>query len=256
LTKDPDCLIENLTRPYLEKRGLSNDKIEELMQIKEMWLELESGLEVDTNHLIRQLLRLEDELRADATHTKVQHDWDKLDSSYDKKIFDADILRNIVLDIPERGHKITQEQRDNIAKSVRDVMGGITGDFKIDPLTVTVSAMKKLGLTEHEIQEMLKLRHIYDEVEGPGEIDNKKLTDELKEVMDEIRNSAEASRHEKDILEKGDSADHREHDADILRDMVLDMPVDGPLGVDQKIKLEKSIRDIIGDIAHDPKIDP
>lgn len=74
--------------------------------------------------------------------------------------------------------------------------------------------------------------------------------------MDEIRLSAEASRHENDILEKGDSADHKERDADILRNMVLDMPVDGPLGVDQKLKIEKSIRNIIGDIAHDPAIDP
>jgi len=89
-------------------------------------------------------------------------------------------------------------------KSVRDIMQEISHDPRINPDTMNIEELHNKGLSDEEIKELLKLQHIYKELESEKTIDNSLLVRELNEVVDDIRRSAEHSRLEglDDPLEK------------------------------------------------------
>jgi hypothetical protein len=73
-------------------------------------------------------------------------------------------------------------------------MADIAHDPKINPDTLTEKELKAKGLSPDEISELLKLKHIYKELESDKAVDPKLLAVELEDVMFDIRKSAEHSK--------------------------------------------------------------
>jgi hypothetical protein len=99
-------------------------------------------------------------------------------------------------------------------------MADIAHDPKINPLTVTEEELKAKGLSPDEISELLKLKHIYVELESDKPVNPKLLAAELGDVMFDIRKSAEHTKADNEA-HKGDDQTIAMHDADILRDEIL-----------------------------------
>lgn len=83
------------------------------------------------------------------------------------------------------------------------------------------------------------------------------IAHELEDVMDEIRRSAEHSKQHHDAL-LGDDYARKMYDADVLlRAQLLNIDLTkNDIDRDSRRNIEKSIRDVMADIAHDPKINP
>jgi hypothetical protein len=255
LAHDPTINPLTVTEKDLRKKGLSPDEISELLKLKHIYIELESDKPVDPKLLGAELEDVMEDIRKSAEHTKADNEAHKGDD-YTRKMHDADKLRDEVLHIDITKKDLGADQRAHIEKSVRDIMAGIGHDANINPETITEKGLKAKGLSRDEINELLKLKHIYIELESDGPVDPKLLAVELEDVMFDIRKSAEQSRVDKEA-HNGDDYTIKMHDADILRDEVLHLDVglkDIPLG--QREGIEKSVRDVMADIAHDPKINP
>jgi hypothetical protein len=119
-----------------------------------------------------------------------------LDKEYEVKMHDADVLENLMINVPITGD-VSKGQREEIKRSVRDVMKDILHDDKVDPMHCTLNELLNKGYEPDEIRELMKLRMIYEEVDTDKPIDNKKLIAELKDIKNDIVESAEHSRIEK-----------------------------------------------------------
>jgi len=131
---------------------------------------------------------------------------------------DADILRNTLLGIDLNQKDIPEDERHKIEKSVRDVMADIAHDKNINPTNITEESLGKKGLSDDEIRELLKLKHIYNELDSDKPVNPNLLANEIDDVIHDIRKTAEASRIEKSFQNLSGSDIHKLHDADVLRD--------------------------------------
>jgi len=106
------------------------------------------------------------------------------------------------------------KSRRVIEKSIRDVMADISHKPNIDPNKLTDNQIKGMDLDPEEIEELLKLEHIYRELEDDKQIDPKHIAEELEGVIHDIRKSVEQSR----IDAEEDNEDGK------LRNIVLNIP--------------------------------
>jgi len=61
---------------------------------------------------------------------------------------------------------IDENKRHKIEKSVRDVMAEITHKPNLNPDNITNKQIKNMDLSPEEIDELLKLKHLYNELES------------------------------------------------------------------------------------------
>jgi hypothetical protein len=234
---------------------LSRDEIDELLKLKHIYVELESDKPVDPKLLAVELEDVMFDIRKSAEQSRVDKEAREGDN-YTIKMHDADILRDEVLHLDVDLKDLPLGQREHIEKSVRDVMADIADDPKINPLTVTEKELKAKGLSPDEISELLKLKHIYKELDSDKPIDVRLLAAELDDVIDDIRKSAEHTKADKEAHDADDFT-RKMHDADKLVDEMIDINLNLPdISLTQREHIEKSVRDVMADIAHDPTINP
>jgi hypothetical protein len=254
IAHDDNLDIDHINREDLEKSGLGSDDIDELLKIKGIIDDIEGG-KLGAKDIALEIDDVMEEIKRSAEHSRLDKDAHEADD-YTRKMHDADKLRGEVLHLDLGLKDVGVDQRKEIEKSVRDVMKDLAHDPTINPLTVTEKDLRKKGLSPDEISELLKLKHIYIELESDKPVDPKLLGAELEDVMEDIRKSAEHTKADNEA-HKGDDYTRKMHDADKLRDEVLHIDITKKdLGVDERAHIEKSVRDIMADIAHDAKINP
>ena len=91
--------------------------------------------------------------------------------------------KNIILEIPGGGPKfITEDEAIEIVKSVRDVMQHIIHDPAIDPTKMTDAQIRASGLSHSQISELLRLKHVSDEVQSGKPIIKANVLAEMKDI--------------------------------------------------------------------------
>jgi len=143
-------------------------------------------------------------------------------------------------------------------RSTRNIMRNIAHDDTLDPHNVTKAKLKAIGLTPEQIDEVLKLQHIYEELEDNKPVDTKQLVKELEDVAKEIKDSAEQSRLEN--IEKDDKDFENKMNGvsklGSLLSVIDHRGNDNKLFSTEKDKIKKSIRNVMIDISHKNNIDP
>jgi hypothetical protein len=241
---------ETMTVELLRERGLADDEIDELMKLKHIYDELENDKKLDNKQLIDELNEVVEQIVASAEHSRME----ALEDSYDIKLHDAADLKDLANQVGVN-KVLGVELRSEIRKSARDIMRDITHDPKLNPEQVTKAKLVEMGLTTQQIDEVLKLKGIYEEVDGDKPVDVEKLIHELEDVADEIRESAEHSRIE-DIGKADHSFEQKMADADKLEDMSTLLAPGHKVTESDKEKMKASVRDVMADVAHGKKIDP
>ena len=244
--------IKEQNKEELKKIGQNHDNINEVIKIKEIFDEQENNENINTNQQIENLENLENDLKNSIIHIKVQNDMQNLnDDSYEKKILEAKTQRNIIQEIPSSNQKdITQQKKIEFSKSIADVIGGITGNFEVNPSDITEDNLEKLDLEDNQVQNVLELKAVYDNLKSEKHIDNQNLYATLKKIMTDIRECAEKSKIEQNILDY-DSDDRIEHNANILRNILVEIPINKPITEDKKINIRNSIIGIMSDIINE-----
>lgn len=183
-------------------------------------------------------------------------DRSNLPNDYDRDLFDANLLREIVLDIPYPGQKISKAQKTQIQDSLHQTIANMIGNNNVDLKSLTPEFLQaNLTLSDQKISEILELKSIHDSLTSTRKstkgTDNQNISDRIHKVMSELRTNATEQKLASKVLEGGDSLHHEHHDANLLRNLMLDLPNQKSLNPDQKENLQKSLRNIISDLAHD-----
>ena len=197
---------------------------------------------------------IEQELRDSAQLSRVAKSFMQEDS-YEKAIHEADLARDILLDMPCQGADLSLSDRENTKKILRQIMTGITGNknFAIEKFDTNVGEC--LGLSPSQIEELQKIKKIWGQLSNLGFLDKKKIFDEIEELEKDLRRSAEVSRMEKTGIPQ-DHYDQKMYQANRLRAIILGMPSsDIPLSSELKEDLEKSLLEVMREIAHDDALD-
>merc|ERR1712194_131911 len=132
----------------------------------------------------------------------------------------------------------------------------IAKDPKLEPSKVTKISLRKRGLSPTTIDEEMKLKHIYDEVCSGKPINVKHLRAELDDVMFEMEQDAANEKAEVEILKNNDQAVHEKHDIDRLAELEKHMGQGGMTTEDMDYEIMMAVRDIMRDLAKDPKLEP
>merc|ERR1712183_284284 len=149
-------------------------------------------------------------------------------------IEECEDLEKLMDKLPDHG-KTTDKQNKQIQKSIRDIMQDLAHDPNLDPHNIDYDELRKEGISEHAIEELKKLEHIYDEVDQGKHADISHIKSELESVIDEIEHEA----HKKEDIQK--------HMEVIERDLQGDKPLTKAQKTEIKDELEHIIQDICSD---------
>merc|ERR1711976_336061 len=115
---------------------------------------------------------------------------------------------------------MTNEDQDyEVMCVIRDVMRDISGDPKLDPPKVTKRGLKKQGLNDRTVDELMKLQVIYLEVMDGKPVDIKHLRAEIDAVMAELKRDGQLQRSERMIGELKDDVKHKKDDINKIKHM-------------------------------------
>jgi len=251
MCNDPKIKPNEITKEKLK----NNENKDKIVTLNNVWAKLTSSGVVDPTFVADGLRKVQDALRKELNLIK-EDDASDLSGEYDHKMHDADVLRNVFLGLDLNKKDLNADEREKIEKSVRDVMHDLAHDDKFDVEHATEKQLKDKHLTDDEIREILKMQGMLGELENKAPVDVKHLATELDDVINDIRKSARHIKEDKDAQE-GDEYNRKMHDADVLRDELLHLNLNLPnVPKDEREKIEKSVRDVMQDIVHDPKIHP
>ena len=140
------------------------------MKLKHFYEEVEDGKPVDIKHLRQEIDEVIHEMEEDVELKKSQREiLESKDEAVHKK-HDADLLKGLEKDLPMTG--LTTEKQDYaIMYEVTEIMRDLANNHNLDTARVNKYMLKKMGLSAKTIDEIMKLKHIYDEVKSGKPID-------------------------------------------------------------------------------------
>jgi len=93
LAHDQNLDTDHVKKEDLEKIGLNPDEIDEIFKLKQIIDEVETG-DVDANKIALDIDEVMEDIRRSAEHSRLDKEVLDGDDSYEKKMHEADILRN------------------------------------------------------------------------------------------------------------------------------------------------------------------
>jgi predicted transcriptional regulator len=251
LAKDPKLDPTKVNKRSLRTKGLSATTIDEEMKLKKIYDEVALGKPVGVAHLRAELDDVMYEMELDAQHKKdevaAMQDTDK--TNHEKH--DIDKLHK--LEDALGGEGLTTEDQDYaIMCEIRDIMRDIAHDPKLEPLKTTKVGLKKKGKAPREIEELMKLKHIYEEVADGKPVDIKHLRAEMDEVMAELAADIQQAKSQKAIKNIEDKMD----DINVIKDLEKSLGTTGFTTKAQDDLVKEQIATIMRDLANDPTLDP
>merc|ERR1711953_1309207 len=119
----------------------------------------------------------------------------------------------------------------------------------------TRKTLRAKNLDPYTIDEIMKLKHIYEEVEDGKPVDIAHLRKELDEVINEMDEDVKFKRSQRDIMESKDEVVHKKHDADLLKSLEDSLPQTGLTTEKQDYAIKYEVVEIMRDLAQDQSLD-
>merc|ERR1712203_981025 len=113
---------------------------------------------------------------------------------------DEKILKNLEDDLGTSG-TTTKAQDQEVLKTVLKMMRDLAKDPKLNPHKTTRTTLRKKNLEPKTIDEIMKLKHIYEECEDGKPVDIKHLRQELDEVINEMDEDVKEEKEQRSIME-------------------------------------------------------
>jgi predicted transcriptional regulator len=252
LADDPKLEALTTTRRSLKKAELSERIIDEEMKLKKIYLEVCDGKPVDIKKLRAEIEDVMAEIQADA---ELEAEEKKLLEDAKTKYKDADVLKNFEKTLGTDG-VTTAAQNKELMEDVTQIMRDIAKDPKLDPTKVNKRMLRNKGLSPTTIDEEMKLKHIYDEVASGKAVDVRHLRAELDDVLDEMDRDARAREAEVKAMQDPDQIHHEQNDIMKLHKLEDALGKTGMTTEDQDYAVMCEIKDIMRDLAQDPKLNP
>jgi hypothetical protein len=197
-----------MTKLSLRAKGLDPERIKELMDLKGIWLEVQGGGEVEVGHLREELDQVIREIEKEAEVRRVDEDIMETGDGYAVLMHEAGKLKGLEVLVLPSGGMTNADQDYEIQKSVKDIMKGLAGDQELDVGNITKKGLRQKGLDPVTIDELMKLKVIWNEVKDGKPVDASHLKEELDEVIAEIEKDAEDKRAEDEIMKNPDEYVH------------------------------------------------
>merc|ERR1712203_272945 len=177
---------------------------------------VKTGKAVDIALIRRQLDDVMNELEMDAEAEEAEEEAEKeLDEEIDEKVKDEKILKNLEDDLGTTG-TTTKARDQEVLKTVLKMMRDLAKDPRLDPHKTTRKTLRAKKLDPKTIDEIMKLKHIYEECEDGKPVDIKHLRQEIDEVIKEMDEDVEFKKSQRDNIKSKDEVLHKKHDADML----------------------------------------
>merc|ERR1711935_1068714 len=241
-----------VTKRSLAARGLNARLIDEEMELKKIYMEVCDGKSVDIAHLRAELDAVLAELEEDVA---IEEEEASMLEDAEHKLKDVDMLKDFEKTLGTDG-VTTPAQNKELMREVTQIMRDIAKDPKLDPAKVNKRMLRAKGLSPTTIDEEMKLKHIYDEVASGKPVDIRHLRNELDDVMYEMEQDAANEKAEVKALQNPDKIAHEKHDIDRLHKLEDALGGTGLTTEDQDYAIMCEIRDIMRDLANDPKLNP
>merc|ERR1712013_582128 len=171
------------------------------------------------------------------------------------KTRDEKILKNLEDDLGTSG-QTTKAQDKEVLETVLKMMRDLAKDPKLDPHKTTRKTLRAKRLDPNTIDEIMKLKHIYEEVEDGKPVDIAHLRKELDEVINEMDQDVEMKKSQREIMESKDEVLHKKHDADMLKSLEDSPPQTGLTTEKQDYAIMYEVVEIMRDLAQDQGLDP
>ena len=255
LAKDQGLEPESVSKMGLRKKGLSPTTIDEEMKLKKIYMEVAAGKPVDIKQLRLELDDVRWEMEQDAL--KEQKEVALLKSGDDIAHEQHDIDRLKKLEDALGGQGMTTEDQDYaIMCEIRDIMRDLAKDAKLEPVRVNKKGLERKGYTPRTVDELMKLKHIYDEVASGKSVDIAHLREEMDDVMYEMEQDVRVKKSEREIAVLKEDIEHKKDDVKKLKDIEDALSGTGATTKAQDEMIKKQIAMIMRDLANDPKLDP
>jgi predicted transcriptional regulator len=255
LAKDPTLDPPKVTKMGLMKKGLSPTTIDEEMKLKHIYMEVCEGKPVDIKHLRVELDDVMYEMEQDALNE--QKEVALLKSRDDIANEQNDIDRLKKLEGALGGTGLTTEDQDYaIMCEIRDIMRDLAKDPKLEPIKVTKKGLERKKYTPRTVDELMKLKKIYDEVASGKPVDIAHLREEMDDVMYEMEQDIRVKKSEREIAAIKEDVEYKKDDIGKLKDLEGALSGTGATTKAQDELIKKQIAMIMRDLANDPTLDP
>ena len=154
------------------------------------------------------------------------------------------------------GGMTTEDQDYTIMCEIRDIMRDLADDPKLNPATVTKKGLARKGYSDRLIDELMKLKKIYDEVAGGKPVDIAHLRAEIDEVMDEMAEDVRAKESVREINVLKEDIAVKTNDVKVIKNLEDSLPRTGKTTKAQDEAVKKEVTTIMRDLANDPKLEP
>jgi predicted transcriptional regulator len=252
LADDPKLDPPTVTKRSLAKAGMGERLIEEEMKLKKIYMEVCDGKPVDVKKLRAELDAVIAEIEEDVAVEQAEEEMLK---DAEQELKDVDMLKDFEKTLGTDG-VTTPEQNKELMKEITQIMRDLAHDPKLDPATVTKRDLRAKGLSPTRIDEEMKLKVIYDEVASGKPVDVKHLRAELDDVMYEMEQDAAKEKAEVAALKDTNRINHEQNDIKKLKNLENALGGEGLTTEDQDYAIMCEIRDIMRDLANDPKLNP
>jgi predicted transcriptional regulator len=139
---------------------------------------------------------------------------------------------------------------------IRDIMRDLAKDAKLEPIKVTKKSLERKNYTPRVVDELLKLKKIYDEVASGKPVDIANLRAEMDDVMAEMEGDIRVKKSEREIESIREIIKAKKDDIKELQDLKNALGTKGQTTKAQDEIVKKQIVTIMRDLASDPKLDP
>jgi len=229
LLGDENIDVTNLTLEDIKKLGLTPEKEKILLELLEQRDDIKNNKKIDQEKLQGNLSHIVDEIN-DLVHKKDLSPEEEIA----RKLDEAEKLKAIELMIPRDGRNLTQEEKDKIAKEIEDVITDILHDSSVDPMTITEKEMRDRGISEEDIQKVLKLQKMDKQLHSDKPINSNDLLNVLEDVIEDLKTEARSIINQTDQSGTDVVPNSKRDGANKIRDMILDMDMTRPLTEKEK----------------------
>ena len=170
------------------------------------------------------------------------------------------------MEVPDECQKMTAKTRQQIAKDIAKFVEGylgsqnlakvaddaskVGGQLKIDFGKVNERRLQAMGMSDGEIENLLRLAELWRKVTSLAKLDNDQVAHELKEIMDNLANLAHEEFIKKSHVQEKDPDWRKKQICEKIKDITGRVPQDGKHKMTDRERglLMEDIKDLIGEI--------
>jgi len=172
-------------------------------------------------------------------------------------MYQSDVLREALLHIPLGKKDIGKPQRIRIKGKLSEVMNSLAHNPNLDPNTLNFLDIDKMEISLEEKKKLKQLKVLWDILNKKEPVNPKQFGKDLEAIIEELRREAEDLKADDEAFETDDEYKHKMRDAEKLTNALLCVDLNAnDVNPSSRRQIEKSIKDIMNDLAHDKSFNP